>query len=162
MSVKHGLLALLQRAPMYGYQLRAAFDATTGGTWPLNIGQVYTTLSRLERDDLVTALPETEGQRPYEITPHGRTELQKWFTTPVDRPRDEMAIKLALAITTPGIDATEVLATQRKATLRTLREYTRQKTEPADLPRLLVLDALIFQTEAELRWLDHCEASTRR
>ena len=107
MSVKHGLLALLQRGPMYGYQLRVAFDSATGGTWPLNIGQVYTTLSRLERDDLVTALPENEGQRPYEITSDGRTELKKWFATPVqrgDRPRDEVAIKLALAITTPGVD----------------------------------------------------------
>ncbi|MFD1048238.1 PadR family transcriptional regulator, partial [Kibdelosporangium lantanae] len=63
MSIKHGLLALLERGPMYGYQLRTAFVETTGGT--LNIGQVYTTLSRLERDELVRALPEEDGgQRP--------------------------------------------------------------------------------------------------
>lgn len=165
MSVKHGLLALLERGPMYGYQLRAAFDSATGGTWPLNIGQVYTTLSRLERDDLVAALPENEGQRPYEITGHGRDELKKWFATPVqrsDRPRDEVAIKLALAITTPGVDVTKVVMTQRTATMRTLQEYTRLKTQPGDLPWLLVLDAMIFQAEAELRWLDHCEASLLR
>src|SRR5262249_20325719 len=76
MSIKHGLLALLERGPMYGYQLRTAFVESTGGTWPLNIGQVYTTLSRLERDDLVRALPEEEGgQRPYEITAAGRADL---------------------------------------------------------------------------------------
>jgi DNA-binding PadR family transcriptional regulator len=51
--VKHGLLALLERGPMHGYQLRVAFEESTGGTWPLNIGQVYTTLSRLEPDGLV-------------------------------------------------------------------------------------------------------------
>ncbi|MDX3660999.1 PadR family transcriptional regulator [Streptomyces sp. ID05-26A] len=165
MSVKHGLLALLERGPMYGYQLRVAFDSATGGTWPLNIGQVYTTLSRLERDDLVAALPETEGQRPYEITAQGRDELKKWFATPVqrgDRPRDEVAIKLALAITTPGVDVAKVVMTQRTATMRTLQEYTRLKTQPGDLPWLLVLDAMIFQAEAELRWLDHCEASLVR
>ncbi|GHH63836.1 PadR family transcriptional regulator [Lentzea cavernae] len=165
MSVKHGLLALLERGPMYGYQLRVAFDSATGGTWPLNIGQVYTTLSRLERDDLVAALPENEGQRPYEITPGGRDELRKWFATPVqrgDRPRDEVAIKLALAITTPGVDVAKVVMTQRTATMRTLQEYTRLKTQPGDLPWLLVLDAMIFQAEAELRWLDHCEASLLR
>jgi DNA-binding PadR family transcriptional regulator len=165
MSVKHGLLALLQRGPMYGYQLRGAFDSATGGTWPLNIGQVYTTLSRLERDDLVAALPENEGQRPYEITAQGRDELEKWFATPVqrgDRPRDEVAIKLALAITTPGVDVAEVVMTQRTATMRTLQEYTRLKTQPGDLPWLLVLDAMIFQAEAELRWLDHCESSLLR
>ncbi|HEY2793468.1 MAG TPA: PadR family transcriptional regulator, partial [Micromonosporaceae bacterium] len=109
MSIKHGLLALLERGPMYGYQLRAEFEESTGGTWPLNIGQVYTTLGRLERDDLVRPLPETDGgQRSYEITDAGRSELAHWFVTPVnhaDRPRDELAIKLALALTTPGVDA---------------------------------------------------------
>ena len=72
MSVRHGLLALLERGARYGYQLRAEFEEATGGTWPLNIGQVYTTLSRLERDGLVRALPESDGgQRPYEITDDG-------------------------------------------------------------------------------------------
>ncbi len=108
MSIRHGLLALLERGPMYGYQLRAAFEESTGATWPLNIGQVYTTLSRLERDGLVRPLPENDGgQRPYEITDLGRAEITVWFATPIsrtDRPRDELAIKLALALTTPGVD----------------------------------------------------------
>jgi DNA-binding PadR family transcriptional regulator len=168
MSVKHGLLALLERGPMYGYQLRVAFEEACGGTWPLNIGQVYTTLSRLERDGLVRSLPESvEGQRPYEITGDGRKELTGWFSTPVsrgDRPRDELAIKLALALTTPGVDVQAVVQTQRTATLRSMQEYTRLKatTTPADLSWLLVLDALLFQAEAEVRWLDHCEASVVR
>jgi len=164
MSIRHGLLALLERGEMYGYQLRVAFEESTGGTWPLNIGQVYSTLSRLERDELVRALPEGDGgQRPYEITRAGRAELATWFATPVgrtDRPRDELAIKLALALTTPGVDVQAVVQTQRGATMRTLQEYTRLKhgVEPSDLPWLLVLDAMVFQAEAEIRWLDHCEA----
>jgi DNA-binding PadR family transcriptional regulator len=169
MSVRHGLLALLERGPMYGYQLRAVFEESTGGTWPLNIGQVYTTLSRLERDDLVRPLPENDGgQRPYEITDAGRAELATWFTTPVsrsDRPRDELAIKLAFALTTPGVDVRAVLQAQRTATMRTLQEYTRLKVrsdQPVDLPWRLVLDAMVFQAEAEVRWLDHCEASLVR
>jgi DNA-binding PadR family transcriptional regulator len=166
MSVKHGLLALLQRGPMYGYQLRAEFEAHTGGTWPLNIGQVYTTLSRLERDDLVRPLPENDtGQRSYELTEAGHVELTKWFTSPVsrsDRPRDELAIKLALAITTPGVDVRTVVQTQRSAAVRTLQEYTRLKQNAGELPWILVLDAMIFQAEAEVRWLDHCEASLVR
>jgi DNA-binding PadR family transcriptional regulator len=92
---------------MHGYQLRAAFEESTGGTWPLNVGQVYTTLSRLERDGLVRPLPANDaGQRPYEITAAGRKDLEAWFATPIsrtDRPRDELAIKLALALTTPGV-----------------------------------------------------------
>jgi DNA-binding PadR family transcriptional regulator len=169
MSVKHGLLALLERGPMYGYQLRVAFEESTGGTWPLNIGQVYTTLSRLERDGLVRPLPENDaGQRPYQITDAGRGDLAVWFTTPIshrERPRDELAIKLALALTTPGVDVRAVLQAQRSATMRTLQEYTRLKAradQQADLPWLLVLDAMLFQAEAEVRWLDHCEASLVR
>src|SRR6185295_11919753 len=169
MSVRHGILALLERGPRYGYQLRAEFEQATGGTWPLNIGQVYTTLNRLERDGMVRPLPASDGgQRPYEITETGRTELVLWFASPVghaDKPRDELAIKLALAITTPGVDVRAVVQTQRTATMRTLQEYTRLKTrvEPAtDLAWRLVLDAMIFQAEAEIRWLDHCEASLHR
>jgi DNA-binding PadR family transcriptional regulator len=135
----------------------------------LNIGQVYTTLSRLERDGMVRPLPEGDGgQRPYAITGTGRDDLVSWFATPVsrsDRPRDELAIKLALALTTPGIDVGKVVQTQRTATVRTLQEYTRLKAnaaQPADLSWLLVLDAMIFQAEAEVRWLDHCEASLIR
>jgi len=152
---------------MYGYQLRVAFEESTGGTWPLNIGQVYTTLSRLERDELVRPLPENDsGQRPYEITDPGRAELAMWFSTPVgrtDRPRDELAIKLALALTTPGVDVGAVVQTQRGATMRTLQEYTRLKARSdEDLGWRLVLDSMLFQAEAEVRWLDHCEASLVR
>src|SRR6266508_4504115 len=90
MSVKHGLLALLERGPMYGYQLRVAFEESTGGTWPLNIGQVYTTLSRLERDGLVRPLPENDaGQRPYQITDAGRADrpgARSWWTGPCSAP----------------------------------------------------------------------------
>ena len=173
MSIRHGLLALLRRGPMYGYQLRTAFEESTGGTWPLNIGQVYTTLNRLERDGLVRALAESEaGQRPYELTDGGRAELAHWFATPIsraDRPRDELAIKLALALTTPGVDVRAVVQAQRTASMRTVQEYTRLKARddrpadrPADLSWRLVLDAMIFQAEAEMRWLDHCEASLVR
>ncbi len=166
MSVKHGLLALLERGPQYGYQLRLEFEQATGGTWPLNVGQVYTTLSRLERDGLVLALAEADGgQRPYEITHAGRAEVAVWFASPIEasgRPRDELAIKLALALTTPDVDVRAVVQTQRGATMRMLQEYTRLKSraeEPTDLAWRLVLDAMIFQAEAEIRWLDHCESS---
>jgi DNA-binding PadR family transcriptional regulator len=167
MSVKHSLLALLERGPAYGYQLRAAFESATGSTWPLNIGQVYTTLSRLERDEMVEALPENEsGQRPYRITEAGRRHLAGWFASPVraaDRPRDELTIKLALAVTTPGVDVADVIQRQRTATLRTLQEYTRLKAdEDTDLAWKLVLESMIFKAEAEVRWLDHTEAVVAR
>ena len=91
-----------------------------------------------------------------------------WFATPIsqsDRPRDELAIKLALALTTPGVDVRTVVQTQRTATMRMLQEYTRLKVDdpaPGDLAWRLVLDAMVFRAEAEVRWLDHCESSLVR
>ncbi len=164
MSIKHGLLALLERGPAYGYQLRSDFESSTGATWPLNIGQVYTTLARLERDGLVRgAGADDDGRVIYAITDAGRGEVARWFVTPVqraDRPRDELAIKLAMAITTPDVDVPRVVQTQRTATLRSLQDLTRLKAgaAEADLAWLLVVESMIFQAEAEVRWLDHCEA----
>jgi DNA-binding PadR family transcriptional regulator len=163
MPIRRGLLTLLAREPMHGYQLRSEFDAATGATWPLNIGQVYTTLSRLERDGLVEPAGEFDGRVTYQITDAGRGAVQAWFEAPVareGRPRDELAIKLALALTAPGVDVHQVIQIQRTATLRSLQELTRLKggADPvADAAWLLVLEAMIFQAEAEVRWLDHCE-----
>ncbi|PNL18567.1 PadR family transcriptional regulator [Micrococcus sp. FDAARGOS_333] len=172
MSVKHSLLALLTHGPQYGYQLRADFEETTGGTWLLNIGQVYTTLDRLTRDGLVEDRGDDgEGHRIYALTDAGRAEVTTWFRTPLaptTPPRNELAIKLAVAVTTEGVDVREVIQAQRTATLRNLQEYTRAKravpadAAGADLAGLLVLESLIFTAEAEARWLDHCEAAVVR
>ncbi|GGM93690.1 transcriptional regulator [Thermopolyspora flexuosa] len=167
MSTRHAFLALLAQGPRHGYRLRVDFEASTGATRPLNIGQVYTTLNRLERDGLVTAGEEDEqGRVVYAITEAGRRELERWFDTPVvpaDRPRDELVVKLAMAVTTPGVDVRAVIRRQRTATMRRLQELTMAKREGERTGRhgtayRLVLDSLIFQTEAEQRWLDHCEA----
>ncbi len=174
MSVKQALLALLEQGPMYGYQLRVEFENRTGSTWPLNVGQVYTTLNRLERDGFVEGEGvDDEGHVVYRITDTGRSEVATWFTTPVARtqpPRDELAIKLALAVTVPGVDVGTVIQRQRTATMTALQDYTRLKragraarpTGPDDMAWSLVLDSLVFTAEAEIRWLDHCEARLRR
>jgi DNA-binding PadR family transcriptional regulator len=167
MSIRYGLLALLEREPMYGYQLRTEFDAATGSTWPLNVGQVYTTLARLERDGLVAAgEQDDDGKVRYAISEAGRAELQEWFATPVvasDRPRDELAIKLALAVTVPGVDVAAVVQRQRASTMSSMQDLTRLKRGgDQDLSWSLVLDAMRFQLEAEIRWLDHCEAVLAR
>ncbi|CAN5371287.1 helix-turn-helix transcriptional regulator [soil metagenome] len=160
MTIRQSLLAILDQAPCYGYQLRLEFERRTGGTWPLNVGQVYTTLDRLERDGLATkGAADAEGHVFYEITPAGRDEARGWLTTAVDRPlaaRDELAIKIALAITLPGADAAAIVTTQRQATTAALARY---RAEPAaTLARQLVIDSLVFAAEAELAWLDSCEA----
>ena len=168
MSIKHGILALLRDRPGYGYQLRAAFEETTGSTWPVNIGQIYTTLGRLERDGLVAKSGEdAEGHVVYEITESGATELADWFARPIafsDRPRDELAMKLALAVTVPGVDVAALVQRQRSHAQVALQELTRRKlrVEAPHLAWSLVLEAQLFQTEAEIRWLDHVEGQVCR
>ena len=168
MSVKHGLLALLCDGPRYGYELKAGFEARTGDAWPLNVGQVYTTLSRLERDGHVERDSEdAEGHVHYRLTDAGRRELQAWWDAEVEReapPRDELAIKIALALTVPGVDVLGVLQRQRTATLRALQTQTRRRRALGSdtTAAALVLDRLVFAAEAEVRWLDHCEARLAR
>ena len=174
MSVRQALLALLEDGPMYGYQIRTEFERRTGSIWPLNVGQVYTTLTRLERDGLVLGSgADAEGHVFYRVTEAGHDEVAEWFTTPVSRgrpTRDELAIKLALAVTVPDVDVASVIQKQRAATMTALQDYTRLKRngraatpqDPADLAWSLLLDSLVFAAEAEVRWLDHCEARLRR
>ncbi|WP_433676684.1 PadR family transcriptional regulator [Microbacterium gorillae] len=171
MSVRQSLLAILDQGPCYGYQLRAEFDRRTGSTWPLNVGQIYNTLERLERDGLVErGDADDQGHVFWEITDAGRAEVATWLSSPVERSggtRDELAIKLAVAATLPGVDVTAVIQTQRRATLAQLQELNRAKyagsepDSPEELAWSLVIDSMIFQTEAEARWLDHTEQRLR-
>ncbi|PYF97895.1 transcriptional regulator, PadR family [Georgenia satyanarayanai] len=167
MSVRHGLLALLVDGPMHTYQLKQQFEERTGGTWPLNIGQVYTTVQRLVRDGLVETCADDGGEvERFRLTATGADAAAAWWTTPVSRgtpARDELVIKLALAATAEGVDVLDLVQRQRRESMRSLHEYTRlHRTTGDDLAWSLVLDHLIFTLEAELRWLDHVEAKVVR
>jgi DNA-binding PadR family transcriptional regulator len=169
MSIRQGLLALLLDGPQHGYQLRQDFDGRTGADLSLHTRQVSTKLGRISRDGLVeTTGDDDDSLKLYALTAAGRAEVEAWFATPVqlpDRPRDELAIKLALAAETPGVDLAAVIQAQRTATVEAIQDYTRLKTEAdpdADLGWLLVLDSLLFQAEAEVRWLDACEQRLAR
>src|SRR2546423_3200297 len=148
MSVRHALLALLSEGPKYGLQLRQEFEARTGEVWPLNVGQVYTTLQRLERDGLVESDdPADEGpQKNFRITRDGADELAGWLRTPPDLsspPRDELVIKVLVAVRLPGVDVHEVIQTHRRYLVELMQQWTRLKEEEADLDLglALVVDA---------------------
>ena len=163
MSVKHSLMALLDEGDRYGYELRAHFEARTGGTWPLNIGQVYSTLDRLARDGLISRTGADEDRQVhYALTAEGRAEVQTWWATPVPLAtpgRDDMALKIALAIHSPGVDVGQVIQVQRLEVMRHLQELNRAKraSDSADAAWELVADSMIFKAEAEIRWLDHSQ-----
>jgi DNA-binding PadR family transcriptional regulator len=165
MSVRHALLALLSEGPKYGLQLRQEFEARTGEVWPLNVGQVYTTLQRLERDGLVETEPGSdEGpQRGFRITAAGSRELAQWLHTPpqtVPPPRDELLIKVLVALRVPGVDVGDLLQVHRRYLVELMQQYTNVKAEAAEdeVELALVVDAELFRLEGVVRWLDAADA----
>jgi len=168
-SVRHAFLALLNDGPKYGLQLRQEFEARTGEVWPLNVGQVYTTLQRLERDGLV----ESDGaedpgpQKGFRITAAGAAELASWLRTPPDLsspPRDELVMKVLVAMRTAGVDVHEVVQTHRRYLVQLMQEWTRLKEFSADgdLAFALVVDAELFRLDSVVRWLDAADGRIKR
>jgi DNA-binding PadR family transcriptional regulator len=161
MSIRHALLALLSEGPKYGLRLREEFEAGTGEVWPLNIGQVYTTLQRLERDGLVSSDEDDERDGPqkrFRITADGQAELANWLRTPPDMsspPRDELVIKVLVALRVPGTDVREVIQAHRRYLIELMQQWTRIKEADTgqDLALGLAVDAELFRLDAVVRWL---------
>ncbi len=162
MSVPSGLLALLDEGPRYGYQLRTDFEQRTGGAWPLNVGQVYTTLGRLERDGLVEQADKDQVAGPervsYALTAAGRVALDEWLST-VEMPAPYVVStlfnKVVVALLAADADrARQYLTEQRAAHMRRLRELTAAKTAPgAGVGDTVAADFAIAHLDADLRWL---------
>ena len=169
MSVPHALLALLSEGPKYGLRLQNEFESRTGEVWPLNVGQVYTTLQRLERDGLVET-DDGEGERSqkrYRITSAGDRELADWLRTPPDLvppPRDELVIKVLVAMQIPGIDVHEILQVHRRHVIEVMQRYTQVKAAAGedDVALALVADAELFRLEAIVRWLDAADVRLKQ
>jgi DNA-binding PadR family transcriptional regulator len=168
-SVRHALLALLSEGPKYGLRLREEFEAGTGEVWPLNVGQVYTTLQRLERDGLVESDDDDERDSPqkrFRITAEGGHELAAWLRTPPDMsspPRDELVIKVLVGLHVPGIDVHEVIQAHRRYLVELMQQWTRIKDEAdRDLALALAVDAELFRLEAMVRWLDAADGRIQR
>ncbi|WP_154795806.1 PadR family transcriptional regulator [Occultella kanbiaonis] len=168
MSVRDGLLAILTDRPMHAYELRGEFERRTTSAWPLNMGQVTVTLGSLVKAGL--AEPDPDGDAPvrYRVTDTGLAQVRAWWLDPADRAtpaREEVSIKLALAIGAPSVDVATVIASQRAATVSAMHDLTRLKrdaTEPDDLGWRLTLDRMIFAADAEVRWLDHVREQVAR
>ncbi len=169
MVIKHALLALLTDGPKHGFQLAQEFEAGTGDMWPLNTGQVYTTLRRLERDELVES-DESVGdgqQNRYQITVAGREELNTWLRTPPDTqrpPRDELVVKVLVASRMSDVDVTELVQSYRRQMVEAMQQYTRLKDDAPDddIGLLLIADAELYRLDSVVRWLDAAESRLRR
>ena len=169
MSVRHALLALLSEEPKYGLRLREEFESGTGEVWPLNIGQVYTTLQRLERDGLIESDDDERDspQKRFRITAEGEHALAAWLRTPPDMsspPRDELVIKVLVALLVPGTDVHDVIQAHRRYLVELMQQWTRIKDADAgrDLALGLAVDAELFRLDAVVRWLDAADGRIKR
>ncbi len=169
MSVRHALLALLSEGPKYGFQLRQEFEASTGDVWPLNIGQVYTTLQRLERDGCVVsdASGEDDRQRNFRITDVGEGELTAWLRTPPDLsspPRDELVIKVLVAFHLPDVDVHDIIQVHRRYLIELMQQWTRLKEDESrlDVGFALAADAELLRLDSVVRWLDVADGRLKR
>ena len=162
MSLKYGVLGLLTKEPLHGYEVKSRFEAMLGGTWEVNIGQIYTTLQRLERDGLVQPTGERgdRGKQLYRLSPEGRKALLSWLSTPDSGPlhlHEDIYVKLLLATRIANGDLPELLGRQKRTYLQRLRDLNRleeraRRDGRLDLARLV--RGALLHTEADLKWMD--------
>jgi len=137
--------------------------------WPLNVGQVYTTLQRLERDGLAESddVEADERQKNFRITESGSAELSRWLRTPPDLsepPRDELVIKVLVASRLPDVNVHDVIQVHRRYLVQLMQQWTRLKEDESrlDLAFALAVDAELFRLDSVVRWLDSADGRLRR
>lgn len=172
MSIRHAILALLDRRPMYGYELKQEFEMEVGRHWSLNFGQIYLTLESLEKQGLVKHKvvrgADAPDRKVFKITATGRNNLADWFKGPVEPVkglRDEFYVKFMLSLTSPLVEVEDVVLAQKRFVLQKLHEYTnlkRQAEPTTQLTWIMLLDLALLRTEAEIRWLEMCEARLKK
>jgi DNA-binding PadR family transcriptional regulator len=181
------LLALLAKEPAHGYELKAQLEQVFGEAYPSpNIGQIYVTLQRLERDGLVRSQPVVQAARPnkrvYELTDAGHEALLNWIDRPSGGPRvrDDFFMKLALSQLTGASDRLGLINRQRRhylSQMRSLAELAAAADRGGDgqdgslsaegdipgphgrdlrIPRLLIEGAMMH-LQADLDWLQRCQ-----
>jgi DNA-binding PadR family transcriptional regulator len=166
--MRHELLALLAAGPAHGYELKGGVELARGRvSQPLNIGQIYTTLGRLERDLLVEAEDAEDDGRPkrvYRLTDAGRKALESWIDAPTEhgRLKDEFFQKLMLVASLRLSDPLALIDRQRAEYLRALREVQELALHADDdLASELLLEGASLHLQADLKWLDTCEQRIR-
>jgi DNA-binding PadR family transcriptional regulator len=160
------VLALLAKEPSHGYQLRARLREALGPLGEtMNAGQIYVTLTRLEKAGLVGwehsgGLPDRPDRKVYALTPAGQQRVADWLTEvgwPGPAPA-EFHLKLVAAAAARLADPIALVDAQRRELLRRLRDAQRtEMAEPDDSHAALLLEGVVLRLQADLRWLETCE-----
>lgn len=160
------LLALLAKEPAHGYELKQALEQTFGSAYPSpNIGQIYVTLGRLEKDGLVRSVGVEQSNRPnkkvYYLTAKGRDVLHLWVDEPTEGPRvrDEFFMKLVLAPMTGIADRMVLINRQRRHYLSLMKDLNEllDGTPPEDKIATLLIEGAMLHLQADLDWLERCQ-----
>ncbi|MBO0774845.1 MAG: PadR family transcriptional regulator [Actinobacteria bacterium] len=160
------LLALLAKEPAHGYELKSQLEQIFGEAYPSpNIGQIYVTLQRLERDGLVRGQDVVQAARPnkrvYELTAAGRDALAAWIEAPSEGPRirDDFFMKLALSPLAGATDRLGLINRQRRHYLSLMRGLTvlAAAAPPGDCISRLLIEGAMLHLQADLDWLERCQ-----
>jgi DNA-binding PadR family transcriptional regulator len=170
--MREAMLAMLAKEPAHGYELRQRLTRALGPIGEvLNPGQVYVTLSRLERAGLVRSDQVAQAAAPdkkvYEVTAEGREHVASWLidiSWPKVAPA-EFHLKLVAAAATGLADPIALIDAQRRDLLRRLRDVQSLAQEAAaGDDAVLILEGTALRLQADVRWLEACERhwTTRR
>ncbi|MGO9335789.1 MAG: PadR family transcriptional regulator [Acidimicrobiales bacterium] len=160
------VLAMLAKEPSHGYELRARLDRALGPLGEaMNAGQIYVTLSRLEKAGLVardelTGSSDHPDRKVYLLTPAGAERVAEWFSE-VSWPKPDLAefhLKLVAAAQGGLADPVAIVDMQRRELLRRLRDAQRAAmAEENESDAALLLEGIVLRLQADLRWLEACE-----
>jgi DNA-binding PadR family transcriptional regulator len=160
------VLAMLAKEPSHGYQLRARLRQALGPLGDaMNAGQIYVTLTRLEKAGLVASersgtVADRPDRKMYALTPDGQQRVAEWLAQ-VGWPRPDLAefhLKLVAAAAGGLADPLTIVDTQRRELLRRLRDAQRAAmAEPDRSDAALLLEGIVLRLQADLRWLEACE-----
>jgi DNA-binding PadR family transcriptional regulator len=164
MSLKFGILGLMAEEPLHGYEIKSRFESLLGGAWEVNIGQIYATLQRLERDGLISTVGERgdRGKLAYQLTERGSQEFATWLGQPEAVPsllHEDFSVKLLLLRRLASDDLATLLNKQRRMQLQHLRDLAAMERGARDDGRAdlaLIIKGAILHTEADIAWLDLC------
>ncbi|MBN6886050.1 DNA-binding PadR family transcriptional regulator [Cytobacillus horneckiae] len=158
MTVKFTILGFLYYKDMHGYEIITEFNNLVQNQWPLNPGQVYSTLERLERDGLVESLGENnKGRIAYRITEKGKEALSDWITTPIKRPllREELYMKFLLAGNKQLTGLEELINSQKELIIKQILILTDFKKNIDNKNFKKIIYGGLLHLEADLKWLEY-------
>jgi len=160
------VLAMLAKEPSHGYELRARLRHALGPLGEaMNAGQIYVTLTRLEKAGLVgsgrsAAVADRPDRKVYALTPNGQERVAEWLAE-VSWPKPDLAefhLKLVAAVAAGLADPLSIVDAQRRELLRRLRDAQRAAmAEPEGSDAALLLEGIVLRLQADLRWLEACE-----